>query len=142
MPRRFGNENIFVESSGSVPVGAASFVAGVQDIILAPRKFVAAGIGSGTATVKLISGEAFLSVQVPTDDTVTVDLPDSLELAKSSGIDINVAGAAVQVNLYYAKHDESPGVTKSAARTAAFNASLLEPKATRNPGSSLLGDQS
>jgi len=142
MSRRFGNENIFVETSG-VPVGSAILVTPMTDFIIGPRKFIAAGIGSGNATVRLISGEGFLTVRVPTNDTVVVDLPDDLELAKSSGIDINVAGAAVEVSFYYTKQDESPGITKSASRANAFNASsLTSPKATRKPGSSLLGDQS
>ncbi len=137
MSRRFGNENKFVAQSGMAGLGAGVLVPGVVDLILIPCKVILAGLGVGPADVKLISGESFLNARVPTDDTVCIPFPDGLELAKSSGITMNITGNLVQVTLYYTVKDESPGITKSASRAASLN-----PITTRNPGSSLLGDQS
>jgi len=135
MFRRFGNESTLIAQSGMAGLGAGVLVPGVTDLILIPKKVVLAGLGVGPADVKLISGESFLNARVPTDSTVCIPL--GLELAKSSGITMNISGNLVQVTLYYTTKDESPGITKSASRAAS-----LVPITTRNPGSSLLGDQS
>ena len=144
MSRRFGSENILTAYNGAVAVPGTNLLPAVSGLLYSPRKLVLSTPG-GTATVDLAHASGatpFLTVQVPATDTVCVPLPDGLDCPKSSGIDVSVAGGSVSVTLYYVAHDLTPGVTKSASRTAAFEASLTTPKATRSPGSRLLGDQS
>ena len=123
MSRRFGTENIFhAYALGVVP--GASLLPPTPGFIYSPRKIVLSTPGA-SATVDFVhaSGAApFLQgVTVPATDTVCVNLPEGLNCPKGSGIDIVVSGGSVNVNLYYVPYDESPGITKVAARTATYD---------------------
>lgn len=145
MSRRIGTEQIFYVTLDDIVTasGIQQLVAPDADVILQPKSVVISSHSGGAFEYQLLEGSnPFLHGHIPSNDSKQITFPDGLELAKGSGIFIEPLAQSGSISLYYCAHDESPGITKTASRAASYNASLGSPKATRAPGSSLLGDLS
>lgn len=146
MSRRFSTENIFNVYASGVAAPGTTLVSAAPGVNLSPRKIVLATPGA-TATVELSDGTTtFLGVQVPSTDTVCIELPEGLNLPVGSGIDMTVSGGNVAASLFYIPYDNNPGITKVASRAASLAAQNAQDatgkKATRAPNDRGLGDKS
>lgn len=145
MSRRFGTERCFTAINNLIAAGSGTvvLVAPESNIALSPKYAVIGAHGGGPFEVDITSnGVSFLHIHIPSNDSIPVDWPNGFELAIGSGIEVIPSTNDGSVTLYYSKYDESPGITKVAARAASYVNTDGEPKATRLPSDGGGGDQS
>ncbi len=99
---------------------------------------IAVNLGADTRAITLYDDSTKLAPQFAIGASGTLFWDEvagqQYELTTGSGLTacLDIAGS-VEVTAFYVLHDNSAGITKSAARGATYVASLVSPRATRKP---------
>ena len=117
--------------------GAGTLIPGAVNICPSVKSVTIASLGAAGTAVFSQAGSPFATLAVPANGSNSLSLA-GYELGSGSGLDVTTS-ASMDVSALYSIVDHTPGITKSAARAAAYQASLLAPKAIRAPN--LFGGQ-
>jgi len=109
--------------------GSATIISGVANVGLSLQEVMITSLGAAGTAVFSSNGVTIVTLGVSANSTERFG---GIELPAGSGLDV-FTSTPMDITSLHSVIDHTPGITKSAARLASYQASLLSPRATRVP---------